>query len=242
MGRRRFFFAPVALLASGLLHGELTTLLWGGAFGFVWLYSVAARLLAARDQRVRRPLASLETGSDSSLIFTVQAHPPTPAFFHWWLRVEGIHSTTRRFERRVPLNRNENRLDLELPRGRYEVTGRWELTDAFGFTRLIPRRRWTVVLTVETVALPFSPPRPPATKPGLWKPRRSGQRTGDPFDVRPYVAGDDLRRLHWPLYAHAGHLFVRTAEPSPPPSGHQFLVLDTEARSEEDLDARLGQA
>ena len=121
------------------------------------------------------------------------------------------------------------------------MAARWELTDAFGFTRLIPRARWTEILTVEPVWVPFSPPRPPATRPGPWRPRRTGRRAGDPFDVRSYVPGDDLRRLHWPLFAHAGDLYVRTAEPSPPPSGHQFLVLDTEAASEEELDERLGR-
>jgi len=34
---------------------------------------------------------------------------------------------------------------------------------------------------------------------------------------------------------------VRTAEPTPPPSGHQFLILDTEADTEEILDDRLGR-
>ena len=194
-----------------------------------------------RDSRVKRPQGILEVVSDQTVVFLTQSRPPTPAFFRWWLRVEGLHSEARSFERRIALEAHETRVELELKRGSYQVTARWELVDAFGFTRLIPRKRWTAVLTVETRAQPFSPPRPPATKPGPWKPRRSGRRTGDPFDVRPYVAGDDLRRLHWPLYAHAGDLFVRTAEPSPPPSGHQFLVLDTEAASEEDLDSRLGR-
>jgi uncharacterized protein (DUF58 family) len=130
---------------------------------------------------------------------------------------------------------------LEWPRGEYEVQVRWELVDAFGLTRLHAKALWTTTVWVPPTALPFSPPRPPAARPGPWTPRRTGRRAGDPFDVRRYVPGDDLRRLHWPLYAHAGNLFVRTSEPTPPPTGHQFVVLDTEAASEEDLDGRLGR-
>lgn len=229
------------MLSSGLVHGELTTLLWGGAFTFVWLYAMVARALAGRAPGVRWPQGSLIVDSGNQLVFVTEAKPTAPAFFAWWLRVEGLHSSARRFEVRIPLEAGRKPLVLSPPRGHYQVTARWELTDAFGFTRLIPRARWTAVLVVEPVPLPFSPPRPPATRPGPWRPQRSGRQAGDPFDVRQYAPGDDLRRLHWPLLAHAAQLFVRTAEPSPPPSGHQFLILDTEASSEEDLDERLGR-
>jgi len=222
----------------GFLHGELTSLLWGGAFGFLWAYVVTARMVTRLSSRVTNPRGSLEVIPGPSLVFRTDTRPPAPAFFGWWLRLEGRHSPTRSFDLRVPLA-EVTTVPLVLPRGRYQVTARWELCDAFGFTRWVPRAQWDEVVTVEPRARPFDAPPPPPTRRGPWRPRRSGRRTGDPFDVRPYTPGDDLRRLHWPLFAHSGTLFVRTAEPSPPPSGHQFLVLDTEASSEEALDHRL---
>lgn len=224
----------------GFVHGELTSLLWGGAFGFAWSYVQVARALVARHPTVRNPLGRLEPLVPGGLTFRTAQPPPTPAFFHWTLVVEGRHSPSRAFIRTRGLEA-VSELPLDLPRGRYEVSARWEMHDLLGFSRLVPPARWTASMTVEPPALPFSPPPPPATKAGPWRPRRAGRRTGDPFDVRPYLPGDDLRRLHWPLFAHSGTAFVRTAEPSPPPTGHQFLVLDTEAASEEVLDDRIGR-
>ena len=229
-------------MTVGLVHGELASLLWGGAFSFVWAYTLVARKFTQWQSSAQSARGSLEWVPTPTprLVFRTESLPPVPAFFDWWLVVDGVHSPQRRFALRVPLTQELTMQDLELPRGRYQVTVRWELADVFGFTRWSPRPRWEDTLTIAPQPIPFSPPPPSATKPGPWRPRRAGRRAGDPFDVRKYTPGDDLRRLHWPLYAHAGELFVRTAEPSPPPTGHQFLVLDTEAPSEEHLDKRLG--
>ena len=224
----------------GVVHGELTSLLWGGAFAFVWAYAVVARTVAGRHPLARKPEGSLETVGPGVLVFRTAHCPPAPAFFTWSVVVKGDHSAARKFDRRERLEAGDTALEGELLRGRYRVEARWELTDAFGFTRLVPAHRWRTVVTVAPTPVPFVPPPPPATGSGPWRPRRTGRRAGDPFDVRPYIPGDDLRRLHWPLYAHSDTLFVRTADPVPPPSGHEFLVLDTEAPTEEDLDLRLG--
>ena len=50
-------------------------------------------------------------------------------------------------------------------------------------------------------------------------------------DHRPYVPGDDPRRINWKLYSHAplGELFVREGEPEPPPHTRLLILIDTEA-------------
>ena len=52
-------------------------------------------------------------------------------------------------------------------------------------------------------------------------------------DHRPYVPGDDPRRINWKLYGHApmGELFVREGESRPPPHSRLLILLDTEADS-----------
>lgn len=197
-----------------------------------------ARAATGLGSHAKSAQGTLDVVWGTSLLFHTDALPSAPALFGWWLCIEGEHSPDRRFVRRVPLEPRTT-LALSLPRGRYRVTARWELADAFGFTRLVPRARWETVVSIVPLPRPFTAPPPPPTRPGPWRPRRSGRRSGDPFDVRPYTPGDDLRRIHWPLYAHSDTPFVRTAEPSPPPTGHQFLVLDTEASRQEDLDYRL---
>ncbi|MCL2319136.1 MAG: DUF58 domain-containing protein [Treponema sp.] len=52
-------------------------------------------------------------------------------------------------------------------------------------------------------------------------------------DHRPYIPGDDPRRINWKLYSHAplGDLFVREGEPEPPPRSRLLILIDTEAES-----------
>ena len=56
-------------------------------------------------------------------------------------------------------------------------------------------------------------------------------RKSDSFtDHRPYIPGDDPRRINWKLYSHAplGDLFVREGEPEPPPHSRLLILVDTE--------------
>jgi hypothetical protein len=54
-------------------------------------------------------------------------------------------------------------------------------------------------------------------------------KTDDLIDHRPYVPGDDPRRINWKLYGHAGDLFVREGEPEPPPHSRLLILIDTQA-------------
>jgi uncharacterized protein (DUF58 family) len=223
---------------AGILHGELTTLLWGGAFGFVWITVVV--LGAWSGWRLRRTLPQVHpevSGRPPVIFFPSEPLPHAPPLFSWRLRVEARHSAQRSFTAVLPQSATE--LAPTWPRGKYLVTARWELADWFGFTRLTVPPRDSAVAIIEPRPRVFSPPVLPEYRRGSSRPRRTGRRSGEPFDVRHYVPGDDLRRLHWPLYAHSDSLFVRTAEPVPPPAGHQFIVLDIAAADETALDVRL---
>lgn len=62
--------------------------------------------------------------------------------------------------------------------------------------------------------------------------RRSDMRiikTDDLVEQRPYVPGDDPRRINWKLYGHAGNLFVREEEREPPPHNRLVLLICAEA-------------
>ncbi|MDR1149247.1 MAG: DUF58 domain-containing protein [Spirochaetaceae bacterium] len=67
-------------------------------------------------------------------------------------------------------------------------------------------------------------------------------KTDDLTEQRPYIPGDDPRRINWKLYSHAGELFVRQEEREPPPHSQFILLIDTDADSglysaEEGIDA-----
>jgi hypothetical protein len=54
------------------------------------------------------------------------------------------------------------------------------------------------------------------------------ERTDDLIDHRPYVPGDDPRRINWKLYGHAGELIIRQGEREPPPQSNLTILIDTE--------------
>ena len=59
-------------------------------------------------------------------------------------------------------------------------------------------------------------------------PEFSFQRTDNLIDHRPYVPGDDPRRINWKLFGHAGDLFVRDDEREKPPRSNIAILVDTE--------------
>jgi uncharacterized protein (DUF58 family) len=60
------------------------------------------------------------------------------------------------------------------------------------------------------------------------QPEFSFQRTDNLIDHRPYVPGDDPRRINWKLYGHGGGLFVREGEREPPPHSNIVIMVDCE--------------
>jgi len=54
------------------------------------------------------------------------------------------------------------------------------------------------------------------------------ERTDYLIDHRPYVPGDDPRRINWKLYGHGGELIVRQGEREPPPSSALTILIDTQ--------------
>jgi len=54
------------------------------------------------------------------------------------------------------------------------------------------------------------------------------ERTDDLIDHRPYVPGDDPRRINWKLYSHGSELFIRQGEREPPPHSNITILIDTQ--------------
>ncbi|HEX6420717.1 MAG TPA: DUF58 domain-containing protein [Acidimicrobiales bacterium] len=99
--------------------------------------------------------------------------------------------------------------------------------DPFGLaqarTQAAPQVEVTVFPAVEDVRpVPVTTGNDPLA--GVLHPHALG-RTGDDFyALRPYVVGDDLRRIHWPSTARHDELLVRQQEQ--PWQGRTTLVLD----------------
>ncbi|MDR0442796.1 MAG: DUF58 domain-containing protein [Treponema sp.] len=57
---------------------------------------------------------------------------------------------------------------------------------------------------------------------------RSFERSDNLIDHRPYVPGDDPRRINWKLYGHGGELILREGEREPPPHSNMIIFIDTQ--------------
>lgn len=104
-----------------------------------------------------------------------------------------------------------------------------EVTDPLGLARrgrvVAGRVRLLVLPRVDRIT-PLG--RTPGSEPLAGQDGRpSAGGTGDEFHaLRPYVVGDDLRRVHWPMSARTDDLVVRHDEE--PRQGRLTLVLDVE--------------
>jgi uncharacterized protein (DUF58 family) len=116
-------------------------------------------------------------------------------------------------------------------RGAYfSVYDEFAVFDALGFFRFayhIPQEDAARLLASPRAA---DEPVPVTARAGesSQKPEFSFQRTDNLIDHRPYVPGDDPRRINWKLYGHGGELFVREGEREPPPHSNLAILIDSQ--------------
>jgi hypothetical protein len=122
------------------------------------------------------------------------------------------------------------RFDAPLRGAYFSAYDEFAVFDALGFFRFA----WRIphASGVRLVAAPQAAgePLPLSARAGESnrQPECSFQRTDTLIDHRPYVAGDDPRRINWKLYGHGGGLFVREGEREPPPHSNIIILIDTE--------------
>ena len=222
-------------LAAGRFLGVYELFLCGAAgvlislAALVWVWM---RRLRIRVNRTLTP-AKVPAGSASrvDLSVTNRARRRTPV-----LRMRDAVSGTRGADLLLaPLTSGQTaRAAYRLPterRGVVEV-GPLELTvtDPFGLarTRLTAagRSRLTVYPVVHRVAaLPHRGGADPHA--GAQHPNALGRSGEDFYALRPYVVGDDLRRVHWPATARHDQLMMRQEEL--PWQSRLTLLLDNRA-------------
>lgn len=243
-----FSLLSAGLLAAGILRSELGALISGAGLGAAVLAALAGvflegrrrdRALAADPEALRPGLSPASRDGDPELraVFRIENRgvplPRFPGISAWAeLRAGSRQGRYAGSSAALPAPGSDGTSEFpsegSLARGVYRGRAAAATGDAFGFWR--SRRELPGVL--ETVAFP----EPGAAAAAV--PRGSGGqradvsdrriRGEDRFDSRPYLPGDDPRRLHWKLYARFGDLFVRPGDLSPPPRKSVRILLDTE--------------
>ena len=225
-------------------RADLAALFWGSTFLLASAYAAIGCLLVRR--RLARCMASgpgVPGGDAARLRHGSRAPPPRPPVsadlpraFLPGIEVRVVLAPAWHDRTLGPvaaaLAPGVNRLRLPFTaarRGAYALRqATLEAADVLGLARV----RLPVPLDERITVPPASVPR----RTGAREPGEGGasaehvrrrRRSDELLETRRYVPGDDVRRLNWKLLAHAGELFVRLGEDSPPPRAHLLAVLDT---------------
>jgi uncharacterized protein (DUF58 family) len=107
--------------------------------------------------------------------------------------------------------------------------------DPFGLAKTTVRASEPVDVTVypkveEVRAVPFTAAHDPLA--GARQPHALGRTGEDFYALRPYVVGDDLRRIHWPSTARHDEMLVRQQEQ--PWQGRTTILVDTRRATHDD--------
>jgi uncharacterized protein (DUF58 family) len=251
MGIFIFLIAILAIIL-GSIRNELTLSLVGVVFLTVLLYSFLAVLITALIHRKKNASISVRivpkqtrAGKTGDVIFSylegtkLTAQGKKPAF----IRLPGILIRYQirlqtRDKRQIVhifdpdfLVDNISSFRAERRGAYYSAYDELMVLDALGFFKAgfrIPQDNTPRLLVSPNVAANNIPI---AALYGGAEQRQDTHyiKTDELIDHRPYIPGDDPRRINWKLYGHAGDLFVREGEPEPPPHSRLLILIDTQA-------------
>jgi len=215
------FAAGIALWAGARLLGSPT--LHMVAVGLVLLPFAAALFARWTRQRlrIRRRISDTRVQPGQRVHVELEIENQAPAQTSFLLVEDRLPSQLGRSARLVVASlpsRGRQRVRYSLTphqRGRYTLGPLTaDLSDPFGLTKLRVEfdERDELVVAPEVEILGGGPDSPFGMTSGLALAKHLF-RTGDEFyTMRPYVEGDDLRRIHWPSVARSGELMIRQDE------------------------------
>lgn len=234
----------VALSAKWAQFGVLAI----AGLGLVYLLATVATLVSAFtirafDDRVRRGRGRIDRELVPSVVdagdavdetFHLANVPVPPAFR---LHIEDTLPARLSGETRFAVDRSVSSVETEAsaplprtPRGVFRVGPAtiW-YEDIFGLTRVRVAAHACATLRVLPRVRPVLLDRRPTARSRAEGPLSALSRiaTDDLYRARPYVAGDDLRRVHWKLSINTGVVSVRVPESVPFAPRDVRLVLDT---------------
>ncbi|MCL2044191.1 MAG: DUF58 domain-containing protein [Treponema sp.] len=250
-------FIIVLAFTVGLVRQELALALAGAAFLLPWTYCLVMTLFLAllHSRRVRRVTIRISpreiTAGEFTEAFYTEGETAAPA--GKIIQLPGILVRCRlilatadgRYIRYDfnPADPHPHLIEAKKRGAYFSVRDEFAVFDILGFFRFAYRLTASNLTTSKTAKM--SPdevvrllvsPHPAEETPDVnaragdtqFTPETSFQRTDNFVDNRPYVPGDDPRRINWKLYSHGSGLFVREAEREPPPHSNVVILIDNE--------------
>jgi uncharacterized protein (DUF58 family) len=246
LGMAAAALAMVAV-ALGAKWGQFGVLAVAG-LSIMYIASTAATLVSAFavrafDDRVRRGRGAIHREMSPSIVEAGDsveerfflARVPVPPGFR--LHIEEALPQRLGGDTRFALDRSVSRAEVTVaaplprtPRGLYRLgpAAIW-YEDILGLTRVFVATRASASLRSLPRLRPVVFDKKPRSTSKAEGPLSLLSRvaTEEHFRTRPYVAGDDLRRVHWKQSVNTGSLIVRVPEAIPYAPSRVRLVLDT---------------
>lgn len=247
------FILLIILLSfiAGNIRGEMSLTLTGAVFLAVWIYSLAATLLLAlihfrraHDISIRLVPEKIVCGEWTQVFFSENRETARGKTF---FQFPGILVRCRvlletKDGRRIAFDfKPEHKTDISAQenfqadkRGAYfSDYDEFAVFDILGFFRFAYRIPCgnSAGSGARLLVSPHSAEDYIAVQAKGGKSERHGapiERTDEHIDHRPYVPGDDLRRINWKLFSHGGELFIRQGEREPPPHSDLTILIDTQ--------------
>lgn len=237
-----FFSLSLVILVVGVLRMELAALLWGSALTLLALYCLGAGritlwILRCYFAKVPDPvdftLPADGVFPQSSTRAEVKADIPrrsAPGMkIGFEISLDWLGRESMRLKTDFVGGRNRKTIEFS-PRYRGSYLGREAhitVRDLLGFTRSSVPIPLTERLRVYPSVQPEQDRRPPSQEGGEEeKKRRRRRRSQELLEIRKYFPGDDIRKVHWKVFAHTSELFLRIGEETPPPESRFLVILD----------------
>ena len=248
-----FVLAVIVLaFAAGTVGREIGLVLAGAVFLTIWFYCLAMTLLLAllhgrRARRASIQVSPMEVavGTPAEAFYSEREASPLAAPRIGIFQLPGILVRCRlllatKDGRRIdhdfsPAKPGPHSFPVKRRGAYFSAYDEFAVFDILGFFRIAFRLFPEATdgrADVRLLAKPHPAGEPPAVNARAgdsdMKPEFSLQRSDILIDHRPYVPGDDPRRINWKLYGHGGSLFVREGEREPPPHANLTILIDTE--------------
>jgi uncharacterized protein (DUF58 family) len=231
-------------LGAGNLRKELVLSLIGGTFAAILAYCFAGALILGLLHAKRagllsaRMLRSTVPAGENAEIILDRGKAGTGRFFRlpgFLVRYEILLATKdgREIRRLFDPDGRAGGFSFPVPeRGAYYgARDRFFIGDILGLFRCslpLPREESPRILAMPQAAADCIPAH---IESGGDSQRQDTlyRRADNLIDHRPYVPGDDPRRINWKLYGHApsNELFVREGEREPPPHSRLLILVES---------------